>query len=128
MTQFKTVARVGEIPAGEGRAYECNGRMVAVFLIDGEYQAIDDFCPHMGASLAAGPVEDGTVMCPWHAWCFKLADGEWIENPKIKVDTFQVRIVGDEIQVSAGPSPDSGPDSAESDEPDEGAGDSESAS
>ncbi len=106
MTQFKMVARVGDIPSGEGRAYECNGRMVAVFLIDGEYQAIDDFCPHMGASLAAGPVEDGMVMCPWHAWCFKLSDGEWIENPKIKVDTFQVRIVGDEIQVA-------GPDSAD---------------
>jgi len=121
MTQFKTVARVGEIPASEGRAYEYNGRMVAVFLIDDEYQAIDDFCPHMGASLAAGPVEDGTVMCPWHAWCFKLADGTWIENPKIKVDTFQVRIVGDEIQVG-------GPDPAESDKPDEGSGDTESTS
>ena len=106
MTQFKTVARVGEIPSGEGRAFEYNGRMVAVFLIDGEYQAIDDFCPHMGASLATGPVEDGVVMCPWHAWCFKLSDGEWIENPKIKVDTFQVRVAEDEIQV-AGPDCDS---------------------
>ena len=119
MTQFKTVARVGDIPAGEGRAYECNGRMVAVFFIDGEYQAIDDFCPHMGASLAAGPVENGTVMCPWHAWCFDLSTGCWIENPKIKADTFQVRIADGEIQVSGpnDPSPEasstdtSGPDS-----------------
>ena len=102
MTQFKTVARVGAIPAGEGRAYEYNGRMVAVFFVDGEYRAMDDFCPHMGASLATGHVEDKTVMCPWHAWCFQMSSGEWIENPKIKVDTFQVRVVGDEIQV-AGP-------------------------
>ena len=104
MSEFKSVARVGEIPSGEGRAYEYNGRIVAVFFIDGEYKAIDDFCPHMGASLADGHVENDSVMCPWHAWCFQLSNGEWIENPKMKVDTFTVRVVEDEIQV-AGPNP-----------------------
>ena len=100
MTAFKTVAKVGEIPPGEGRAYELDGRMVAVFFVDGEYQAIDDFCPHMGASLAAGTVEDGAVMCPWHAWRFKLSDGTWCDNPQIAADSFDVRVQGDEIQVS----------------------------
>ena len=112
MTTFKTVAKVGDIPAGEGRAYELDGRMVAVFLEDGQYEALDDFCPHMGASLAAGAIEAGMVICPWHAWCFKLADGEWTDNPAIKVDTFAVRVEGDEIQVSvadsAGKNGDSG--------------------
>ena len=101
MTTFKTVARVGDIPAGEGRAYEVNGRMVAVFFIDGEYHAIDDFCPHMGASLATGAVDDGSVMCPWHAWRFTISDGTWCENPRIKVDTFEVFLEGDEIKVGA---------------------------
>ncbi len=105
MTTFKTVAKVGDIPPGEGRAYELDGRMVAVFLIDGEYQAIDDFCPHMGASLAAGAVEAGLVICPWHAWCFKLSDGTWCDNPKIKVDVFEVLIEGNEIKVGAVDSP-----------------------
>lgn len=99
MTTFKTVAKVGDIPAGEGRAYEVSGRMVAVFFIDDKYQAIDDFCPHMGASLSAGAVEDGTVMCPWHAWSFRISDGTWCDNPKIKVDTFEVQVDGDEIRV-----------------------------
>ncbi len=99
MSTFKTVAKVGDIPSGEGRAYEVNGRMVAVFLVDDVYQAIDDFCPHMGASLAGGLVEDGTVMCPWHAWHFKLSDGTWCENPKISTDSFDVRVDGDDIQV-----------------------------
>lgn len=101
MSTFKTVAKVGDIPPGEGRSYECDGRMVAVFLIDGEYQAIDDFCPHMGASLAAGAVEAGLVICPWHAWCFKLSDGTWCDNPKVKVDVFEVLVEGDEIKVGA---------------------------
>lgn len=101
MTKFKTVAKVGDIPAGEGRAFEVEGRMVAVFLIDGEYQAIDDLCPHMGASLATGAVEEGCVMCPWHAWRFRISDGTWCDNPKIKIDTYQVRVEGDEIMVRA---------------------------
>jgi len=103
MTTFQTVAKVGDIPAGEGRAYEVDGRMVAVFYVDEAYHAIDDFCPHMGASLAAGAVENGEVMCPWHAWRFKICDGTWCDNPKISVDSFEVRVGGDEIQVLVPP-------------------------
>lgn len=99
MTEFKTVARVGDIPEGEGRAFEVHGRMVAVFCIQGQYQAIDDFCPHMGASLAAGAVEGDVVSCPWHAWRFSVCDGTWRDNPKIKIDAFAVRVEGEEIQV-----------------------------
>ena len=64
MPEFKTVARVGDIPEGEGRAYEVGGRMVAVFLVNGEYSAILDACPHMGASLASGYVESGGGLLP----------------------------------------------------------------
>jgi nitrite reductase (NADH) small subunit/3-phenylpropionate/trans-cinnamate dioxygenase ferredoxin subunit len=100
---FVTVAKVGEIPVGEGQAFAVNGRMVAVFNEDGKYSAIDDFCPHMGASLAGGYLEKGTVTCPWHAWRFCIHDGKWLDNPKVGVDAFEVRVVGDEIQVKAPP-------------------------
>ena len=99
MTTYTTVARVGDIPDGEGRAYEVDGRMVAVFFTDGQYQAIDDFCPHMGASLAGGAVEDGIVVCPWHAWRFRISDGTWCDNPKIGIDSFEILVEGDEIKV-----------------------------
>ncbi len=101
MTDFQPVARVGDVPEGEGRAYLVSGRMVALFRIDGNYTAIDDICPHMGASLAAGYVEDGAVTCPWHAWRFCVREGTWLDNPqsKLRQEQFEVRIVGDEIQV-----------------------------
>ena len=100
MTDFTTVAKVGAIPEGEGRTFAVNDRLVAVFLTQGEYFAIDDLCPHMGASLGDGAVENGMVTCPWHAWRFRVSDGTWCDNPRIKIDSFAVRIVGDEIQVS----------------------------
>ena len=100
MPRFITVAKVGAIAPGQAVAFEVQDRLVAVFnLGGGEYSAIDDLCPHMGASLAEGHVEDGVVTCPWHAWRFRLADGTWCDNPKIKTSAFAVRVVGDEIQV-----------------------------
>jgi nitrite reductase (NADH) small subunit/3-phenylpropionate/trans-cinnamate dioxygenase ferredoxin subunit len=101
MAEFETVARIGDISEGQGRAYPVNGRMVAVYLIDGAYYAILDACPHMGASLAGGYVEEGVVTCPWHAWRFCVRDGTWVDNPKaaLRTPTFEVRVMGDAIQV-----------------------------
>ena len=106
-TEFQTVAKVGSIPEGEGRAFPLNGRMIAVFLRDGQYFAIDDCCPHMGASLAAGYLDGTEVMCPWHAWRFCVKDGLWLDNPqsKIRTETFAVRVLGDEIQVRTAVNP-----------------------
>ncbi len=103
MSEFTPVAKVGDIPANEGRAFAVAGRMVAVFF-DGEaYHAINDFCPHMGASLAGGHFEDGIVVCPWHAWRFQVCDGAWCDNPRVKTDAYEVRVVGEEIQVLVPP-------------------------
>jgi nitrite reductase (NADH) small subunit len=104
-TPFTTVAKVGEIPEGQGAAYAVGGRMVAVFCEGGKYFAIDDFCPHMGASLAGGYVEKGLVSCPWHAWRFCIHDGKWADNPRIKIDAFETRVEGDEVQVRVLPKP-----------------------
>jgi nitrite reductase (NADH) small subunit/3-phenylpropionate/trans-cinnamate dioxygenase ferredoxin subunit len=98
-TDFITIARIGDIPDGQGQAFAVNGRMVAVFNEGGKFSAIDDFCPHMGASLAGGYLEAGIVTCPWHAWRFGIHDGRWCDNPKIKIDAFEVRVIGDEVQV-----------------------------
>ena len=103
MSEFITVARVGAIPEGSGGTFQVGDRLVAVFNRGGEYFAMDDLCPHMGASLGAGEVHNGTVSCPWHAWRFRVTDGTWCDNPRIKIDAFETRVVGDEIQVRATP-------------------------
>lgn len=100
MSEFVTVAKVGAIPEGQGATFAIGSQLVAVFNRGGEYYAIDDLCPHMGASLGAGQLgEDGSVICPWHAWCFDVCDGTWLDNPRLKIASYPVRIVGDEIQV-----------------------------
>jgi nitrite reductase (NADH) small subunit/3-phenylpropionate/trans-cinnamate dioxygenase ferredoxin subunit len=101
MSDFQTVAKVGDIPEGEARAYEVNGVMVAVFHVGGEYTAMDDCCPHQGAPLSEGYIEGECVTCPWHAWRFSVKDGSWLDNrkSKLKVEMYEVRVEGEAIQI-----------------------------
>jgi NAD(P)H-dependent nitrite reductase small subunit len=99
MAEFKTVCRVGELTEGEGKTVTVAGKLIAVFRCGDGFHAIDDMCPHMGASLAGGYVEGGIVTCPWHAWRFRLTDGAWADNPRIKIGCYAVRVEGEEVQV-----------------------------
>jgi nitrite reductase (NADH) small subunit/3-phenylpropionate/trans-cinnamate dioxygenase ferredoxin subunit len=99
MSQFQTVCKVGDVVEGEGRTVAIGSKLIALFKIDGQYFAIDDVCPHMGASLSGGYVEDNTVTCPWHAWRFRLTDGAWADSPRVKIGCYNVRVAGDDVQI-----------------------------
>jgi nitrite reductase (NADH) small subunit/3-phenylpropionate/trans-cinnamate dioxygenase ferredoxin subunit len=99
MSDFRTVCRVQDMVDGEGKTVPVGSKLIALFRVNGEYFAIDDVCPHMGASLSGGYVEEGIVTCPWHAWRFRLADGAWADNPRIKIGCYPIRVLQDEIQV-----------------------------
>ena len=99
MAEFQTVCKLSELSRETGKTVMLGSRLIALFLVDGQACAIDDVCPHMGASLGAGEVEGGIVTCLWHGWRFRVTDGTWADNPRIKIPSFPVRIVGDEVQV-----------------------------
>ena len=99
MSEFQTVCKLNDLREGEGKTVPVGRKMIAVFLVKGQPFAIDDCCPHMGASLSGGYVEDGIVTCPWHAWRFRVTDGVWADNPRIKIGCYATRVVGDDVQV-----------------------------
>ncbi|MFO0850824.1 MAG: Rieske (2Fe-2S) protein [Gemmataceae bacterium] len=99
MPERVTVARVGDIPDGASGVVTVAGKDVAVFNVGGRFYAIDDRCPHAGASLAGGEVDELTVTCPLHHWRFRLTDGAWADNPRLKTACYPVHVVGDLIQV-----------------------------
>lgn len=108
MSEGIAVARIGDIPEGEGIQIEASvlGTVdsVAVFNDDGEYFALDDTCTHETASLADGWVEDGCIECPLHAAKFCLGTGK-VESMPATVDVAPHRVVveGDEIRVIPNP-------------------------
>lgn len=106
---WQTVARLDDLPPGGSFLVEFAGRDVALFREGDECYAIDDRCPHAGASLCGGAVEGGVVTCPWHHWSFRLSDGAWTGNPRVKTRAYAVRVVGDEIQLAAPAGPPSAP-------------------
>jgi nitrite reductase (NADH) small subunit/3-phenylpropionate/trans-cinnamate dioxygenase ferredoxin subunit len=90
---------VSDLPVGGVAVVTLGKKDVAIFNVNGALFAIDDTCPHMGASLSGGHVEDGCVTCPWHHWRFRLADGAWADSPRVKTGSYAVHVVGNEIQV-----------------------------
>jgi nitrite reductase (NADH) small subunit/3-phenylpropionate/trans-cinnamate dioxygenase ferredoxin subunit len=101
MAEFHTVCKVSDLADGEGKTVSVGSKLIAVFRDAGTFYAIDDMCPHMGASLSGGYVQNGIVTCPWHAWRFRLKDGAWADAPRVKIGCYAVRVEGDEVQVQA---------------------------
>ncbi len=99
MPDLLTVCPAGAIPDGESTVVTMNDKDVAVFFHNGEYFAIDDRCPHAGSSLSSGYVEDGVVTCPWHGWRFRLCDGAWADNPKVKTGCYRVQVNDGLVQL-----------------------------
>lgn len=81
---------VEAIPLGEGRAYHVGAHSIAVFrLRGGKLKAIQNECPHRGGPLSEGIVGAGTVLCPFHAWKFDLANGDCHTEP-CAIQTYPV--------------------------------------
>lgn len=57
---------------------------LAVFRLDGTCFVTDDTCTHGNASLCDGDIEDGLVICPFHAGSFDIRTGEPVDRPCVK--------------------------------------------
>jgi nitrite reductase [NAD(P)H] small subunit len=83
---------VDQIPPGQGRNFQVDGRRVAVFRgRDGCVYATQAACPHRGGPLADGLVGSGTLVCPLHEWRFDLATGQ-THNGGCNVDVYPITL------------------------------------
>ena len=89
---WASLCELDELKEGEGKYVEIGGFKLALFLNEGTVYAMDNFCPHAGGNLAAGWVHEGCAVCPWHAWPFRLDNGELRDSPGVKVTTYKTRV------------------------------------
>ena len=101
MSEFVTVANAEDIPPGTGRTVDVNGVWIALFNVNGVFFAVDNTCPHAGGPIGEGKLSGEIVTCPWHAWRYRLSDGAWADNPKLKIGCYAVRVEGDLVQIQA---------------------------
>ena len=99
MSEFVRIASKGDIPNGQGRAFDVNGKLVAVFNCNGTFYAIDNECKHQGGPLGEGELDGTVVTCPLHAWTYDVTTGESPDDPECKVDRFEVKVEGDDLLV-----------------------------
>jgi len=93
------LAAVDDVPAGEGRVVDAQGKELAVFNIDGTYYVIDNMCVHRGGPLGEGDLDGRIVTCPWHAWRWDVTTGANVNNPAVKMACFPVIIEQGDIFV-----------------------------
>src|SRR5829696_1193734 len=102
-TETITVCSLSELPAGEMKLVEADGRKIGVFhCADGELYAIEDRCSHDDGPLAEGEFDSAscTVECPRHGSLFDLRTGRPKTLPAyMPVRTFPVSIEDDTITL-----------------------------
>ena len=107
------VGKVSELPPGERKIVEVQGRSIGVFNVHGTYYALRNSCPHQGAPLCLGAItgmampskpgeyvwtREGEILrCPWHGWEFDVTSGRSVCNPhRTRVKTYEVTVEEDE--------------------------------
>ena len=100
MGELVRVASVSEVESGKGVAFDVGEKRIAVFNKDGSFYALDDTCPHAGASLAEGDLEGDNVICPWHYAEFSLETGTVGCPPAAAgVQCYKVVLEGEDLKV-----------------------------
>ncbi|AHD24037.1 hypothetical protein Y013_25080 (plasmid) [Rhodococcus pyridinivorans SB3094] len=87
-----------DVPEGKivGRDF-LDGRVIVFRGPDGAARVLSAYCPHLGADLSVGDLDDGTVRCAFHHWRFDVA-GTCVGTgcgdtppPRAKLFTFPVQ-------------------------------------
>ena len=99
-TQTLIVGGIDDLRPGACIRFELpDGDELAVYNVDGEYYATENFCPHKGALLSEGALCGHIIECWWHGWQFDVRSGEcltvqekirthrvWVEDGLVKVE------------------------------------------
>ncbi|PXY23405.1 hypothetical protein BAY59_27405 [Prauserella coralliicola] len=102
------VGTVDELPPGSVRVVPVGRYGIAVYNVDGQFHALNNYCPHMGAPICLGRItgvatgdapgqkawaRDGEVVeCPWHGWKFLIADGKSLTKPVQRIRKYAVEV------------------------------------
>ena len=88
-----------ELPLGAHTRVDLGGQPILLCHLQDGFHAVHDVCLHRGASLAAGPLEDGRITCHLHFWSFDVRSGACIQVPSIQLRVFPVKIEAEDVHV-----------------------------
>jgi nitrite reductase/ring-hydroxylating ferredoxin subunit len=80
------------------------GRIFAVYNVDGEFHVLDGVCPHAGGPLGKGMLQGGIVTCPWHGWQFDVKTGQHCLNENLCHTRYPVEVKDGVVFACVSPS------------------------
>ena len=119
MAEFVPVCRLDEVPVGEARQFEVEGKPIALARVaEGECYAVGGRCTHLRAQLGKGTLEGTTLTCPWHGSQFDVTSGKllrWVQEPALMrvlaglipafmrkdIPSYEVRVEEGQVLVKA---------------------------
>jgi nitrite reductase (NADH) small subunit len=96
---FVKVGSLAALAPGAVMEAEVNGATYAICNHAGELRAFSGICPHAGGPLGQGMIEDGRLICPWHAWEYDCLTGANDYDQNLKLTMYPIKTEGDEIFI-----------------------------
>ncbi|MCI0446782.1 Rieske (2Fe-2S) protein [bacterium] len=100
--QYETLGHTIEVPPGQNKVFRIANREIVVFAADGQYFAMKNLCPHHGVALSGGTLENGTVRCPGHGFCFDVKTGQCEKDPSLRASIMDLKIEDGKLLVRIG--------------------------
>ena len=97
--KYIKVLKCDDLEIGKSAIIEVGDKELALFNYKGDYYAIDNVCPHRGAPLGEGRIEEGILICPNHEWRFELKSGWCPQNPELSTEVYPIKVHEDKIYV-----------------------------
>ena len=94
------VVNLKSIPNDGCKIIIYNDTPIAIFRKGKKVHAIDNRCPHRGGSLGNGEINGDIVTCPLHQWKFEISSGICVQNNKINIYSYPVKVISDRVQIS----------------------------
>jgi nitrite reductase/ring-hydroxylating ferredoxin subunit len=93
------VIAADELAPGQCGEYVADGRIVALFNVEGTFYALDGICPHQGGPLGKGALAGSIVTCPWHGFQFDVTSGQHQTSKSLVHPRFPVKVEDGQVYV-----------------------------
>jgi len=102
---FYEVCKVDEIPNDRAKIVYLDKQNIAVFKYDNKVSAVNNVCRHQNGPIGEGKILNGCITCPWHGYQYYPQNGQSPPPYTEKLETYDVRIVGEKVWVNPTPYP-----------------------
>jgi nitrite reductase/ring-hydroxylating ferredoxin subunit len=93
------VGKVDEIPEGERKIVQVGDISVGVFHHKGNWYALRNSCLHRGGPVCTGPLNDDTLVCPWHGYQYSVISGKLLVDPSSALAKYNVDLRDGDIYI-----------------------------